>query len=82
MKKKREKHRRRSEGGIVSSIRRKLSTDTVVTKHYSDVVDVITEKDIELLNLNVEQDEERVTITVVNDIDPRWFRKSVKIFFQ
>ena len=82
LKKKREKQRRRSEGGIVSSIRRKLSTDRVVTKDYSDVVDIITEKDIELFNLNVEQNEERVTITVVNYIDPRWFRKSVKIFFQ
>ena len=91
------KERRKSEGGsIVSTIRRKLSTvdnrtptiePTVVvgaTKQCSEVVgmNTISEIDVDVLDLNIEQSGDTVTVTVLNEIDRSWFRKSVKTFFQ
>ena len=82
-KKKNDRERRKSRGGIVSAIRRKLSTEATPLKSNGTEADIfITENDVELLKMNVEQNGTEITITVLNDIDPKWFRKSTKIFFQ
>ena len=82
-KKRNNRERKKSEGGIVTAIRRKLSTESVTMKPPCfDDGDDITDKDVELLDLSVQQKGGEVTVTVLNDIDPRWFRKSAKIFFQ
>ena len=81
-KKKIERIRKKSEGGVVSAIRRKLSTDVITVKSYCDDADAITQNDVDLLDLDVQQNGGDILVTVLNDIDPIWFRKSVKIFFQ
>ena len=81
--KKNERQRRKSEMGFVSTIRRKLSSDTVMMARPSlEVGKVITEMDVDLLNVDIQQSGEIVTVTIINDIDMYWFRKSVKLFFQ
>ena len=73
------------EGEIVSSIRRKISTNesvAVLTPCVEIGVNTITEGDIQLLDFDIEQNSDVVTVNVLGEIDTDWFRKSVKLFFQ
>ena len=65
-----------------SSYGRKISSNSPMAMQCLEVGDMITEKDVELLNLSVQQEGDEVTITILNDIDARWLRKSIKIFFR
>ena len=84
-KRKNDRQRRKSEGGIVTTIRRKLSvveTRPVVKLNFETTNETITQVDVDRLNLDVKKNGDTVVVTIVNEIDPNWFRKSVKLFFQ
>ena len=77
--------------GFVSTIRRKLSTDVYLPKNQEQKQhqqqqqkeeEDINPTAVEDLQLNIEQKGDEITITVLSVIDPRWFRKATKIFFQ
>ena len=61
---------------------RKMSTPFPLVKQNLDMSNMITEKDVELLSVSLKQKGDTVTVTILNEIDARWFRKSTKLFFQ
>ena len=69
----------------MTTIRRKLSvveTRPVVKLNFETTNETITQVDVDRLNLDVKKNGDTVVVTIVNEIDPNWFRKSVKLFFQ
>ena len=67
---------------FLTSTDQNISTDSALVIPCDNIGDIITENDIELLNIDITQSGDEVTVTVLNEIDMKWFKKSTKVFFQ